>query len=94
MAAKFCIQGQYKLVGVCCCRYYRDPDCFNNSKFPGNKSSGGKPCKEFKNGMINQTIRQLINLKMGKRNVFENSLVNVESVEESGLDRLAELQKK
>src|SRR6188508_3115416 len=47
MAAKFCIQDQYQLVGFwnCCAGHYFN--CIAYGKLPGNKSSDSESGKEF-----------------------------------------------
>jgi hypothetical protein len=43
-------------VVVCIGRNISDINCIDNSKLPGNKSSGGKPGEKLKNGVSKDLI--------------------------------------
>ena len=64
VAATFCLQDIYYMVGVCHCGMVVSCNCHTNCKFPGNKSSDCKSGEEFENGVNNLKIRQFENLKM------------------------------
>src|SRR5665647_543884 len=49
MAGALSIPDFLKLVDVCCSGNTGNIYCIGNSKFPGNKSCGSKPCEEFEN---------------------------------------------
>ncbi len=46
MAAGLCLSHQHQLVVICCRRTCCNNYCTGNDKFPGNKSSNGKPGEE------------------------------------------------
>ena len=55
MAAEFCIQNKYQLVGIGVGRIVNSNDGNDHYKFPGDKSSNGKPGEEFKDRIIVST---------------------------------------